>query len=269
MKISSEDIKFLKELRHKLKNQETDCQAAPRYWGVAETKREYGVDADYGYDGYIVRVDFETYFEDDEDGLARFKEYLIENCEDDYNDDDEHKNTSLVAELNDYDDIGEMYEFACDELDIDSSEITLVYYREIESVVTQETGCFLTKEACQKHIELNHYHYNNPHTYAMTAWRNPEFERLMNIIETMEFEEELNEDVIYVLYYRGKMYENNNRRPIYIKESNAKQVLTSEAKRIAKDECDTLGWYDMTKDEQEKMINKVKERFEIKEFVSK
>lgn len=186
--LSNEDIDFLKELQHELKTQEHDSQASPRFWGVAETKREYGVDPDCGYDGYIVRVDFETYFDDDEDGLARFKEYIIENFEDDYNDDDEHMNTSLVAELNDYDDIGELYEFARDELDIDENEITLVYYRNLENVVSQETGCYLTKRACKKHIELNHYHYKNPHTYAMTAWRNPEFERLLSIIDKLDFE---------------------------------------------------------------------------------
>ena len=186
--LSNEDITFLKELQHELRTQERDCQASPRFWGVAETKREYGIDSDYGYDGCVVRIDFETYYDDDEDGLSKFKEYLIENYEDDYNEEDENKNTSLVKELNDCDDIGEMYEFACDKLDIDGDGITLVYYRNLENVVSQETGCFLTKRSCKKHIELNHYHYNNPHTYAMTAWRNPEFEKLLNVIDKLNFD---------------------------------------------------------------------------------
>lgn len=183
--LSNEDIDFLKELQHELKTQEHDCQASPRFWGVAETKREYGIDSEYS-DGYEVRIDFETYYDNDEDGIESFKEYLIENCEEDYDLDHEGEITSLKEELDRFDDISDMYDFASDELDIDTNEIELIYYRNIENVVTQQTGCFLTKRACKRHIELNHYHYNEPHTYAMTAWRNPEFERLLKIIENLD-----------------------------------------------------------------------------------
>lgn len=35
---------------------------------------------------------------------------------------------------------------------------------------------FLTAKACQEHIRLNHYHYNEPKDYLNHAWRNPEME---------------------------------------------------------------------------------------------
>lgn len=190
MKISSDDVKFLKELQHKLKNQETDCQAAPRFWGVAETKRIYGVDGDFDSNGFQVVVDFETYFDDDENGLKDFGEHLIERYEEDYNKKYAEEYGTLEETIQDFEDICDLHDWCENWLEEFGYDYYRSYYRDLENVVSQQTGCFLTKEACERHIELNHYHYTNPHTYAMTAWRNPEFERLMKIIENIEFDEE-------------------------------------------------------------------------------
>ena len=38
---------------------------------------------------------------------------------------------------------------------------------------------FLTEEACESHIKLNHYHYSEPHSYVHHAWRYPELEQLL------------------------------------------------------------------------------------------
>lgn len=40
-------------------------------------------------------------------------------------------------------------------------------------------GVFFTAEACQKHIDENHYHYNEPVVYGIGAWRNPEMVEVM------------------------------------------------------------------------------------------
>lgn len=174
MKLSQEDTKFLKELQHKLKTQETDYQASPRFWGVMETKRIYGIDSEYHYTGKVlICTDLEE-FNFPEDDLVEAKEYLADN---EYCTEDNIKHIHTMDELEEY-----MH-------DILNLESEWVYYRD-EEKVSEETGCFLTKEACKKHIESNHYHYKKPRTYAMTAWRNPEFERLMRIIENIEFEEE-------------------------------------------------------------------------------
>ena len=61
------------------------------------------------------------------------------------------------------------------------------YETEKKHILSEDTGCFLTKRACQLHIAQNGYHYSEPHTYAMTAWRNPEFERLLHILKTTDF----------------------------------------------------------------------------------
>ena len=41
---------------------------------------------------------------------------------------------------------------------------------------------FLTEKACKKHIELNHYHYNQPVDYLNHAWRNPEMELIAKFL---------------------------------------------------------------------------------------
>lgn len=42
-----------------------------------------------------------------------------------------------------------------------------------------KAGVFLTSEACDDHIKVNHYHYNNPRSYGISAWRNYEMQAVM------------------------------------------------------------------------------------------
>jgi len=53
-----------------------------------------------------------------------------------------------------------------------------------ESFIVPNT-MFLTKAECKEHIERNVHHYTSKaHTYAMTAWRAPKVERLLNILSS-------------------------------------------------------------------------------------
>ena len=100
------DIEFLKELQKELRTQDTDVQAAPRFWGIG----------DY-------RIAF--------------------NCE------------------------GE----------------------EEEEHFVHENTMFLTKKGAKEHLEINYYHYSKrAHTFAMTAWRSPQVEQLMKILENCDFD---------------------------------------------------------------------------------
>lgn len=48
---------------------------------------------------------------------------------------------------------------------------------------------FLTKEEAKRQLELNHYHYTSKaHTYAMTAWRAPKVEKLLNTLSTFDWD---------------------------------------------------------------------------------
>lgn len=48
-----------------------------------------------------------------------------------------------------------------------------------------QAGVFFTAEACQKHIDENHYHYNKPVVYGIGSWRNPEMVEVMKYILTV------------------------------------------------------------------------------------
>lgn len=43
-------------------------------------------------------------------------------------------------------------------------------------------GVFFTEKACHDHLESNNYHYNNPRSYVISAWRNPEMIATMQMI---------------------------------------------------------------------------------------
>lgn len=53
------------------------------------------------------------------------------------------------------------------------------YYRGDANI---HSNVFFTEKACHKHIEQNHYHFIEPHSYVKHAWRNPEMENLFKAI---------------------------------------------------------------------------------------
>lgn len=171
--MTKEDLEFLKELQHELRTQDTDGQASPRFWGILED-RERSVPEGFG-DKILIHDGEETYSL--EEYVSHIRELLLE-------EDDAEKDE--VWEDVDKDSIDNVLWFAQEYLDREDAK---AYEVEKYESVSQMTGCFLTKRAAQKHIELNDYHYTNPRTYAMTAWRNPEFERFMNIFENLDLTE--------------------------------------------------------------------------------
>jgi len=174
--MTKEELEFLKELQHELRTQDTDGQAAPRFWGILEEGQQVVPD---GFGDYIEVVDktcgdAETY--SPEDYVSHIRELLLE--EDDEEMDD-------VWEDTDKDDIKDVVWFANTYLDRNAE----VFEIKKTTHVSEQTGCFLTKRAAKKHIELNWYNYRNAKTYAMTAWRNPEFEKFMGIFENLDLTE--------------------------------------------------------------------------------
>lgn len=77
-------------------------------------------------------------------------------------------------------------------------------------------------------------------------------------------------DIIFVIYFDNEMYKDNNRKCAYLKEGNAKQVITSESRRVAHDmfyEAKTNQcWYDIGEENKQAWLDKAKARFEIREF---
>lgn len=80
-------------------------------------------------------------------------------------------------------------------------------------------------------------------------------------------------DKVYVVYLDGEMYRTSSRKTAYLEKKYAKQIITCDAKKYAEymyDEENKVprkSWWDLSKEEKQKWINKAKDRFEIIEFV--
>lgn len=175
---AKDDIQFLKELQQQMKwedENDYDCQASPRFWVIMDYKKEPAHE-DY-HDGDT------SYFHNDGDHtefetLEDLKEFLIEH---EYDDEDEELRELLEDSLTDFDTLWDYVESNYEYFDT-------CFMREVEFIVPNTM--FLTKEEAKRHLELNHYHYTSKaHTYAMTAWRAPKVERLINILLNFDFEE--------------------------------------------------------------------------------
>lgn len=177
IEISQEDYEFLKNLQYELNTQEHDGNGDPVYWGVSEVCEDFrGERGEYGGEPYI------TY----DDGKYSLDK-AIEEIEYALNTDSEY--ASLKDEWNSVDksDPYEVRDFMAELMGWHN--IRDVIYVEKVRRVNGDTGPFLTKRACKEYIQMYGYNHDDPKTYAMTAYRNFEFERLLNILKNFQFEE--------------------------------------------------------------------------------
>lgn len=60
----------------------------------------------------------------------------------------------------------------------------------------EKQGAFLTLKSAEKHLQENNYNYSEKaHVYVSYGGRNPELEKLLNIIEKFDMEEKENEKI--------------------------------------------------------------------------
>lgn len=180
--ISKEDIEFLRELQHEMLTQDHVSQAAPRFWIVQGTVKEYGYDSSYS-DGEVIRLDCESYIETMEEAYEWLSEhferefsYDKENDGIEYNEDDDWYPLRSLEDVHTF-------------LEINGNdEAEILYYKEVDK--NFENTMFLTNRECKEHIKTNHYHYpQDAHSYAMTAWRSREVATLFNILEKIKWNE--------------------------------------------------------------------------------
>lgn len=187
-----DDIKFLAELKKEMLTQDIVGQANPRFWVIKQEEKEYWVDENR--DGIFIfdGANCETLFEGDF-GSDEFGKWFIGFVEEETG--EKVKNIDygydLSFEIIDEEfyitDNKELEEFIKEHCGI---ELSVGYYR-INSVIKENT-MFLTKREAEEHLEANSHHYNNTaYTYAMTAWRSPQVERLFKIVEDTEWESEM------------------------------------------------------------------------------
>lgn len=172
--LNEEDLKFLKELARKRKTQEKDGCADPVYWMIQDQTNNFTDDGEYTmfFDEQGEEL-YNTYYELNKENLEKFKDYIKDN----FNLDEDE----LEALQNLADNVGlEEFIYLYD-IDINSRTFTREYF------ISYSSGPFLTKEAAKQHLKDNYYHYSkNARTYGMVGWRNPEFERLMEIVEKFD-----------------------------------------------------------------------------------
>lgn len=169
--MNREDIEFLQGLQAKLNVADNDSsmndnQANPRFWVVMEKE-------------LVESNDGLTYIKD-EDNIWSL-DYYVETINEEVEDfgTDEAKETWNEIDKNDPDAV-------CDFVNTNLyKEVMTVYLEERDRVVPNTL--FLSKDAAQEHIRQNTYHYRNPRTYAMTAWRSPELERFMRLFKEFDF----------------------------------------------------------------------------------
>lgn len=170
IEVTQEQYEFLKNLQHELLTQPTDGNANPVFWGVIEEK-EIGVPDGCGEpriylgDGVVNTL---------EEAVAYVNEW-IEDCDDeikyDWNEVDKEWSEDVADFIKTY-------------IDMQCRVVWLDKKWEL----SDKTGAFLTKRACQEYIDKYGYNHTNPHTYAMTAFRNHEYEKLINLLKTVKFD---------------------------------------------------------------------------------
>lgn len=166
------DIQFLKELQSELKEQENDCQAAPRFWVLRQY--EYEPTGEDWMDEYHYIYNDGDYIQfDNTDELI---EFLNEH---------ELATNEQIKKIKDYM-IEDAFDFVLDNLN-GAGFFDKIPVKRVTRIIPNTM--FLTKAEARSHIEGNNHHYNNTvHTYAMTAWRAPTVARLLRLLEEFDWD---------------------------------------------------------------------------------
>ncbi len=178
MKMSKEDVEFLKEMKSELETQNNRGTRNPLY--VIMDKKEL-----FTAEGYS---EHRSCWVDDEGTEWETLEELFEYLEEHYNEEleshyelDGDESTIKEMFLDDHSD-------GCEELYVKglTDKFTLVHLQEISNIKDSGVYSFFEKDATE-HFKANGYHYNkDAQTYACSLWRSPRMERLLNWIRDVD-----------------------------------------------------------------------------------
>lgn len=174
--MKTEDLEFLKLLQKELLTQDNQGQASPVYWGIMETKRREVPNGCGDETVYRLGGHYEPLSE------SELIEYVQENYYSDFTDELKEEWDGIVGE-----ELGRTWDLTdfCDDHCGGCESFEVKY----EDELSRETGCFLTKKSAEEYIQRFGYNHSSPKTYAMTAYRNFELERLLNIIMDTDWEQ--------------------------------------------------------------------------------
>lgn len=172
------DSHFLNQLQYRMKTQDKNSQAHPRFWVIMDYK--YELRPDGHEDKYIVYDNKE----EEELSFEYFSEILLERIED-----------NLGWLYHEYD--LELIESLLQEEDVEEIRNWLKYnglgskydIKGVEHVgyIVPDT-LFITKDSAEEHLKRYSRRYSSKaHTYSMTAIGSPEVEQLWNILENTDW----------------------------------------------------------------------------------
>lgn len=164
MILNEEDIKFLKELGKELKTQDRKGTAKPVFYQI--------LDIDIDWNANRCEFEIAQVYSDDGDcleTLEEMKNYILK-WSDAFEVEDFEELENNIDEYG-IDEIAQIYE------DSGFNVCYGTYKRELK-------GAFLTMKAAEEHLKNNSHHYSERAKVCVSyAWRNPEIEKLLTIIE--------------------------------------------------------------------------------------
>lgn len=175
-----EDSKqFLMDLQKELLTQDHDHQADPRFWVIGDYR--YDLCHEGEEDITFINSGEKEYYDSTDNFINYIEEEIFYDWELELNEDKLNEIKSEFHEAKE--DLYYLLQWAKKYFAEDSILMPLK-----EKHFIHENVMFLTKEDAKKHLKTNYYHYTNKaHTYAMTAWRSPKVEKLLNVLKTFDW----------------------------------------------------------------------------------
>lgn len=179
--MKNEDLDFLINLQKELLEQNDKYklyQADPIYVGIKDYQFEVRPE-DLAEEKHVI------YSGESEYDMGEFIEYLFNDYE--LKDINTPKD-EIIDSLRDCDTTDNLREVIDKYFsDIDSSDYDIYYVEKVGHLA--ENCCFITWADAVEHLKYNKHHYSaDAHPYAMTAFRSPQLERLLEIVKTTEWE---------------------------------------------------------------------------------
>jgi hypothetical protein len=201
-KITDSELSFLRDLQKELNTQDILGQANPRFWVIKGTEKIYHVEESDGYELYDPECC--DILADSTEGICN---YINENLLDDINSnrldgeefaltfepgilgnekivvkwlDGGSEDDEMIEELDNLQEINNW-------LENQGLDYQIISYKIVPKIY--ENTMFLTQIDAENHLRENYYHYSDDaHTYAMTAWRNPRMDKLISILQEVEWD---------------------------------------------------------------------------------
>lgn len=173
--MTKEDKEFLAELAQELNTQD-NCATRNPVWCIMD--KEFRINTENGFECRVI-VDGILY------SLEGFADYILNGYEhsSDVGDDeiiDYITSCYSTEELREY--LEETFG------DIEPNDFTIVY-GDYEDIIKEDATAFLTKKSAEEHLISNVHHYSAyARAYALSAWRNPVYERVIEIIKNTNWE---------------------------------------------------------------------------------